>query len=111
MPPKRAVVYSGGTALVYAWTKPEWYFNNRATYIVSQRHTAAKAKETGATVPVSNHSEFDNAYSKNRMLAGGGDGSHSYELGADWVQRYFKVTENCARATQLKVEQSATPRR
>jgi len=25
--------------------------------------------------------------------------------GADWVARYFVVTENCARATQLKLEQ------
>jgi hypothetical protein len=26
-------------------------------------------------------------------------------IGADWVQRYFTVTENCAGATQLKLEQ------
>jgi hypothetical protein len=39
------------------------------------------------------------------MLAGRGNGPHPYEIGADWVQRYFKVTENCARATQLKLEQ------
>ena len=75
------------------------------TYIDSQRHLAAKAKETGATVLLSNHSEFDEAYKKNRMLAGRGDGPHPYEIGADWVQRYFVVTENCARATQLKLEQ------
>ena len=42
-----------------------------------------------------------------RMLAGRGDGPHPFEIGADWVQRYFKVTENCARATRIKVEQSA----
>jgi hypothetical protein len=56
-------------------------------------------------VLISNHSEFDNAYNKNRMLAGRGNGPHPYEIGADWVQRYFKVTENCALATKLKVEQ------
>ena len=105
------VVYSGGTALVYEWTLPEWSIKNLATYIASQRHLAAKAKETGATVLISNHSEFDNAYNKTRMLAGRGDGPHPFEIGADWVQRYFKVTENCARATQLKVEQSATSMR
>ena len=44
-------------------------------------------------------------YNKNRMLAGRGNGPHPYEIGADWVQRYFTVTENCARATQLKLEQ------
>jgi metallo-beta-lactamase class B len=99
------LVYSGGTALVYEYHLPEWSIKNLHTYIVSQRHLAAKAKETGATVLVSNHSEFDNAYNKNRMLAGRGNGPHPYEIGADWVQRYFKVTENCARATQLKLEQ------
>jgi metallo-beta-lactamase class B len=101
------VVYSGGTALVYEYTMAEWGIKNMQTYINSQRHLAAKAKETGATVLISNHSEFDNAYNKNRMLAGRGNGPHPYEIGADWVQRYFKVTENCARATQLKLEQQS----
>ena len=105
------VVYSGGTALVYEWHMPEWSIKNLQTYINSQRHLAAKAKETGATVLISNHSEFDNAYNKNRMLAGRGDGAHPYEIGTDWVQRYFRVTENCARATQLKVEQEAAKSR
>jgi metallo-beta-lactamase class B len=99
------VVYSGGTALVYEWHLPDWSIKNMQTYINSQRHLAAKAKESGATVLLSNHSEFDNAYGKNRMLAGRGNGPHPYEIGADWVQRYFRVTENCARATQLKLEQ------
>jgi metallo-beta-lactamase class B len=102
------VVYSGGTALVYEWNLRDWSIRNLQTYIDSQRHIAAKARESGATVLLSNHSEFDNAYNKNRMLAGRGNGPHPYEIGADWVQRYFKVTENCARATQLKVEQRAT---
>jgi len=99
------VVYSGGTALVYEWTQRDWSIRNLQTYIDSQRHLAAKARESGATVLLSNHSEFDNAYNKNRMLAGRGDGPNPYEIGADWVQRYFKVTENCARATLLQLEQ------
>ena len=99
------VVYSGGTALVYEYTDPAWGIKNMQTYINSQSHLAAKAKETGATVLLSNHSEFDEAVKKNRMLAGRGNGPHPYEIGADWVQRYFTVTENCARATQLKLEQ------
>jgi metallo-beta-lactamase class B len=105
------VVYSGGTALVYEWTLPEWSIKNLETYIASQRHLAEKAKETGASVLISNQSEFDSAYNKTRMLAGRGEGAHPFENGADWVQRYFKVTENCARATQLKVQQSFTPMR
>ena len=97
------VVYSGGTAIVYEWDQPDWSIRNLQAYIDSQRHLAAEAKRTGATVLLSNHSEFDEAEKKNRMLAGRGDGPHPYEIGADWVQRYFQVTENCARATQLKL--------
>jgi hypothetical protein len=33
------------------------------------------------------------------------NGPHPCEIGADWVARYFAVTENCARATQFKREQ------
>jgi metallo-beta-lactamase class B len=99
------VVYSGGTALVYEWNMPEWSIKNLQTYIDSQRHLAAKAKESGATVLLSNHSEFDNAYNKNRMLAGRGKGPHPYDIGADWVQRYFQVMQGCARAAQIRLEQ------
>jgi metallo-beta-lactamase class B len=66
---------------------------------------AEKAAATGATVLLSNHSEFDEAVKKNRMLAGRGDGPHPYEIGAEAVQRYFQVMQNCARAAQLKLEQ------
>jgi metallo-beta-lactamase class B len=67
---------------------------------------AEKAASTGATVLLSNHSEFDNAVNKNRMLAGRGNGPSPYEIGADWVQRYFKVTQSCARAAQLRLEKT-----
>ena len=65
---------------------------------------AEKAAATGATVLLSNHSEFDNAFNKNRMLAGRGNGPHPYEIGADWVQRYFQVMQGCARAAQIRLE-------
>jgi hypothetical protein len=39
------------------------------------------------------------------MIAGRGEGLHRYEIGADWVQRYFQVMHGCARAAQLKLEQ------
>jgi metallo-beta-lactamase class B len=99
------VVYSGGTALVFEARLPGPGIKNLQTYIDSQRHLAAKANETGATVLLSNHSEFDYAAKKNRMLAGRGSGPHPYEMTADWVQRYFKVAESCARAAQLRLEQ------
>jgi metallo-beta-lactamase class B len=99
------VVYSGGTAFNFVNNTPDPGIRNFQIYIDSQRHLADKAKSTGATVLLSNHSEFDNAYNKNRMLAGRGNGPHPYDIGAEWVQRYFKVTEGCARAAQLKLEQ------
>jgi metallo-beta-lactamase class B len=51
---------------------------------------AAKAAETKATVLVSNHSEFDDAVDKNRMLAGRGNGPHPYEVGTEGVQRFLQ---------------------
>ena len=68
---------------------------------------AQKAAAAGATVLLSNHSEFDNAYNRNRMLAGRGEGPHPYVLGTEWVQRYFQVMQGCARASQLDLEQRA----
>jgi metallo-beta-lactamase class B len=100
------VAYSGGTGFNFVNNTPDPGIRNFDAYIASQRHMAAQATATGATVLLSNHSEFDNAVSKNRMLASRGDGPHPYEVGADWVGRYFQVLENCARAAQLKLEQA-----
>jgi metallo-beta-lactamase class B len=99
------VAYSGGTAFNFVNNTPDPGIRNFQTYIDSQKHFAAQAAATGATVLLSNHSEFDNAYSKNRMLAGRGDGPHPYEIGKDWVQRYFQVMQGCARAAQIRLEQ------
>ncbi len=101
------VAYSGGTAFNFVNNTPDPGIKNFQTYIDSQKHIAAKAAETKASVLLSNHSEFDNAVNKNRMLAGRGNGPHPYEIGADWVQRYFQVMQGCARAAQLKLEQRA----
>jgi metallo-beta-lactamase class B len=99
------VAYSGGTAFNFVNNTPDPGIRNFQTYIDSQKHIAEKAAATGATVILSNHSEFDNAVNKNRMLAGRGDGPHPYEIGSDLVQRYFRVMQGCARAAQLKLEQ------
>ncbi len=98
------VVYSGGTAFNFVNKTPVPGIKNFQTYIDSQKHIAQKALESGATVVISNHSEFDNAVNKNKMLAGRGDGPHPYELGVSWVQRYFSVMQHCARAAQLALE-------
>lgn len=100
-----SVAYSGGTAFNFVNNTPDPGIRNFQTYIDSQKHMAATAAATGATVLLSNHSEFDNAYSRNRMLPGRGNGPHPYEIGADWVQRYFQVMQGCARAAQIRLEQ------
>ncbi len=99
------VAYSGGTAFNFVNNTPDPGIRNFQTYIESAQHMAAKAAATRATVLLSNHSEFDEAFNKNRMLAGRGDGPHPYELGAERVQRYFQVMQGCARAAQLGLEQ------
>ena len=106
------VAYSGGTAFNFVNNTPEPGIRNFQTYIDSQKKMAAKAAAVGATVLLANHSEFDNAVNKNRMLAGRGSGPHPYEIGAESVQRYFKVMQGCARAAQIRLEQrqAETPR-
>ena len=99
------VAYSGGTAFNFVNNTPDPGIRNFQIYIDSQRKMAEKAAAARATVLLSNHSEFDNVVNKNRMLAGRGNGPHPYEIGADWVQRYFQVMQGCARAAQLRLEQ------
>lgn len=98
------VAYSGGTAFNFVNDTPDPGIRNFQTYIDSQKRMAEKARAAGATVLLSNHSEFDNAFNKNRMLAGRGNGPHPYEIGAELVQRYFLVMQGCARAAQLRLE-------
>jgi metallo-beta-lactamase class B len=99
------VAYSGGTAFNFVNNTPDPGIRNFQTYIDSQKRMAEKARASGATVLLSNHSEFDNAVNKNRMLAGRGNGPHPYEVGAEGIQRYFEVMQGCARAAQLRLEQ------
>jgi metallo-beta-lactamase class B len=99
------IAYSGGTAFNFVNNTPVPGIRNFQTYIDSQKKFAEKAAAVNATVLLSNHSEFDNAYDKNRMLAGRGAGPHPYEIGSKAVQDYFKVMEGCARAAQIRLEQ------
>ena len=106
------VAYSGGTAFNFVNDTPEPGIRNFGSYIAAQRHIAEEAARAGATVLLSNHSEFDGAVTKNLMLAGwralaalGAEpGPHPYEIGSEWVQRYFQVMQGCARAAQLRLE-------
>lgn len=96
------VAYSGGTAFNFASTAP-----NFDIYIKSQEKMAAAAAAANATVLMSNHSEFDNAVQKIKMLAARKPGEpHPFELGKDAVARYFTVTKECAEAARLKLVQA-----
>ena len=98
------VAYSGGTGFNFVNNTPDPGIENFQGYIESQQHMAGQAAATGATVILSNHSELDNAVNRNRMLAGRGDGPHPYEVGEEWVQRYFQVMQGCAWAAQIRLE-------
>ncbi len=95
------VAYSGGTAFNFPSTVP-----NFDIYIQSQKKMAAAAMAANATILMSNHSEFDYATTKIKLLAARKPGEpHPYEVGKDSVARYFTVTEECAQAQRLKVMQ------
>jgi metallo-beta-lactamase class B len=93
------VAYSGGTAFNFVNDVPHF-----DTYIASQRKMAERAGSRNATVLMSNHSEFDNAVTKIRLMAARKPGEpHPFELGREAVQRYFKVMEECAQVARLKL--------
>jgi metallo-beta-lactamase class B len=95
------VAYSGGTAFNFPSTAA-----NFDIYIKSQSKMAAAAAAANATILMSNHSEFDSAFSKIRMLASRKPGEpHPFELGKEAVARYFKLTGECAQAARLKLTQ------
>jgi metallo-beta-lactamase class B len=94
------VAYSGGTLTgAFGSDAARW-----DEYIASQRRIAKAAADAGATVILSNHSEYDNAYTKARLLASprqpGED--HPFIVGTDGVQRYFTVMAECATASKLR---------
>jgi metallo-beta-lactamase class B len=101
------VAYSGGTAFNFPNDTPDPGIKNFQTYIDSQKHIAAKAADVNATVLLSNHSAYDNAINKIKMIAGRGNGPHPFEVGSQTVQNYFQVMQNCARAAQIKLERVA----
>jgi len=95
------VAYSGGTLTgAFGTNAARW-----DEYIESQKRIAKAAADAGATVILSNHSEYDNAYTKARLIAAkrevGED--HPFVIGAAGVQRYFTVMTECATASKLRV--------
>jgi metallo-beta-lactamase class B len=94
------VAYSGGTLTgAFGTDAARW-----DQYIDSQKRIAKAAADANATVILSNHSEYDNAYTKARLIAAkrevGED--HPFIGGAAAVQRYFTVMTECATASKLR---------
>jgi metallo-beta-lactamase class B len=93
------VAYSGGTAFNFVNDAPHFDI-----YIDSQRKMAEAAARAGATILMSNHSEFDNAVTKIKLMAARKPGEpHPFEIGREAVSRYFKVTDECAQVAKLKL--------
>jgi metallo-beta-lactamase class B len=94
------VAYSGGTLTgAFGTDGARW-----DEYVASQRKIARAAADAGASVMLSNHSEYDGAYTKARLIAAprqvGED--HPFIVGTDGVQRYFTVMAECAMASKLR---------
>lgn len=93
------VAYSGGTAFNFPSTAA-----NYDAYIKSQTKMAAAAAAFHATIFMSNHSEFDGAVQKIKMMAARKPGEpHPFELSEEAVARYFVVTRECAEAARMKL--------
>jgi metallo-beta-lactamase class B len=94
------VAYSGGTLTGgFGTNGARW-----DEYIASQRKIAKVAADAGATVLLSNHSEYDGAYTRARLLSAPrqpGE-NHPFIVGTDSVQRYFTVMAECAMASKLR---------
>jgi metallo-beta-lactamase class B len=95
------VAYSGGTLTgAFGTDGARW-----DEYIASQRRIAKAAADSGASVILSNHSEYDNAYTRARLIEAPrqlGE-NHPFILGPEGVQRYFTVMAECATASKLRL--------
>ena len=95
------VAYSGGTLTgAFGTDGARW-----DEYAASQRKIAKVAADAGASVMLSNHSEYDGAYTKARLIAAKREvgENHPFIVGADGVQRYFTVMAECAMASKKRL--------
>jgi metallo-beta-lactamase class B len=92
------VMYAGGTAFNFPPSAEAF-----AIYRDSMVLSAELARAAGATILMSNHTEFDRAYDRARIaqlrrLPGE---PHPYETDVDTVVRYFEMSRDCAEAERL----------
>jgi metallo-beta-lactamase class B len=95
------VAYSGGTAFNFPRAA-----ENFQIYEDSQKKMGAAAAAAGATVLISNHTEFDGAWDRVRaaQVPRGAGEPHPFEVGADAIHRYFEMTADCAEAQRLSMK-------
>ena len=92
------IAYVGGTAIPFNGT-PEYYDQ----YIASSQKVAKAAADYGATVLLSNHTEFDNGYYKAHTAARRNAGeANPFDVGRDGVARYFTVVQQCTTAAKRR---------
>ena len=93
------VIYPGGTAFNFPDDVAHYDI-----YIASQHKMAALTAATHPSVLLTNHSEFDDAWTKTRLLRARQPGDpNPFENGAEAVARYFTVTGECAEARRLEL--------
>jgi metallo-beta-lactamase class B len=92
------VAYVGGTAIPFNANAA--YYDR---YLASSKKMAKAAADYGATVLLSNHSEFDDAYFKAHTAAARKAGEpNPFDVGAGGVARYFTVVQACTTAAKIR---------
>jgi len=95
------VAYSGGTLTgAFGSDGAKW-----DEYTASQKKIAKAAADAGASVILSNHSEYDGAYTKARLIGVKREvgEENPFIVGTDGVQRYFTVMTECSIASKLRL--------
>jgi metallo-beta-lactamase class B len=94
------VSYSGGTAFNFPRQA-----ENFAIYRDSAAKMLAATRAAGATVLMTNHTEFDRAYDRARIaqLPRAAGEPHPYETSTTIVQNYFEMLRDCAEAQRLSM--------
>ena len=91
------VLYSGGTAFNFPNDVAHYDI-----YIASQHKLAALVASEKPSVLMSNHSEFDNAVTKIKLIVARRPGEpHPFDIGNEALARYFSMTTDCAEAARL----------
>ncbi|MFO1185622.1 MAG: MBL fold metallo-hydrolase [Bauldia sp.] len=94
----KKVAYSGGT--LFSFTEKAEFYDQ---YVASSRKFAQAAAEFGATILITNHTQYDLAYFKAHTAQDRKPGDpNPFENGAQVVGNYFTALQNCALAAKLR---------